>query len=59
MQDTIELARFTAENLATFEYKTQEEVFFVVRSCMVMLSMAGMQLVRYAFFVQKARLKAI
>lgn len=52
MQDTIELARFTAENLATFEYKTQEEVFFVVRSCMVMLSMAGMQFVRYAILFQ-------
>lgn len=42
----ISLARYTAENMATLEYKTQEEVFFIIRSCMTMLSMMGMQLVR-------------
>lgn len=47
-QGGVELVRFTADNLATFEYKTLEEVFFVIRSCMIMLSMVGMQLVGFS-----------
>lgn len=45
LQDNVNIARFTAENLATFDYKSLEEVFFVVKTLTVLLSVAGMQVV--------------
>lgn len=45
IQDQVDVARFTAENLATFDYKSLEEVFFVIRTLTMLLSVAGMQIV--------------
>ena len=36
--------RYMAENFATFDYKTQEEVFTVIKSLTNVLSTTGMQL---------------
>ena len=36
--------RYMAENFATFDYKTQEEVFTVIKSLTSVLSTTGMQL---------------
>ncbi|KAL7005334.1 Sister chromatid cohesion protein 2 [Cystobasidiomycetes sp. EMM_F5] len=45
-QAKVAFARFTAENLSAFEYKSQEEIFFVVKECTSLLSVAGMSLLR-------------
>lgn len=44
-QTTVEFARFTAENLATFEYKTLEEALYVIKVATVLLSTTGMHVV--------------
>lgn len=43
-QDDINYTRYMAENFATFDYKTQEEVFTVIKSLTSVLSTTGMQL---------------
>ena len=45
VQTTVDFARFTAENLATFEYKTLEEAFYVIKVATVLLSTTGMHVV--------------
>lgn len=45
IQDQVDVARFTAENLATFDYKSLEEIFFVIRTLTMLLSVVGMQIV--------------
>ncbi|EJD50599.1 hypothetical protein AURDEDRAFT_182486 [Auricularia subglabra TFB-10046 SS5] len=44
-QDDIDFARYMAENLATLDYKTLEEVLTIIRHLTSVLSVAGMQLV--------------
>jgi cohesin loading factor subunit SCC2 len=44
-QDDVDFTRYMAENFATFDYKTQEEVFTVIKHLTSILSTAGMQLV--------------
>jgi cohesin loading factor subunit SCC2 len=44
-QEDVDFARYMAENFATFDYKTQEEVLLVVKSLTSVLSTAGMQCV--------------
>ena len=44
-QEDIDFARYMAENFAAFDYKTQEEVFLVIKSLTNVLSTAGMQCV--------------
>jgi cohesin loading factor subunit SCC2 len=44
-QDDIYFARYMAENFATFDYKTQEEVLTVTKSLTTVLSTTGMQVV--------------
>ncbi|KAI1793228.1 hypothetical protein LXA43DRAFT_1124268 [Ganoderma leucocontextum] len=44
-QDDVDFTRYMAENFASFEYKTQEEVLTVAKSLTSVLSTAGMQLV--------------
>lgn len=41
----MDFTRYMAENFATFDYKTQEEVFTVIKHLTSILSTAGMQLV--------------
>jgi len=43
-QDDVNYTRYMAENFATFDYKTQEEVFTVIKSLTSVLSTTGMQL---------------
>ncbi|THH14012.1 hypothetical protein EW146_g6273 [Bondarzewia mesenterica] len=43
-QDDIDFIRYMAENFATFDYKSQEEVLMVVKSLIAVLSTTGMQL---------------
>jgi len=43
-QADVDFARYMAENVSAFEYKTQEEVFTVIRHLTKVLSVAGMQL---------------
>ncbi|KAH7885125.1 sister chromatid cohesion C-terminus-domain-containing protein [Phlebopus sp. FC_14] len=43
-QDDVEFSRYMAENLATLEYKTQEEVLTVIKQLTSILSTSGMQL---------------
>lgn len=43
-QDDVDFTRYMAENFAAFEYKTQEEVFTVVKYLTTVLSTTGMQL---------------
>jgi cohesin loading factor subunit SCC2 len=40
----VDFVRYMAENFAAFEYKTQEEVFTVIKSLTTVLSTTGMQL---------------
>jgi cohesin loading factor subunit SCC2 len=40
----VNYTRYMAENFATFDYKTQEEVFTVIKSLTSVLSTTGMQL---------------
>jgi len=42
--DDVNYTRYMAENFATFDYKTQEEVFTVIKSLTSVLSTTGMQL---------------
>ncbi|KAI0754694.1 hypothetical protein C8Q80DRAFT_1094239 [Daedaleopsis nitida] len=44
-QDDVDFTRYMAENFASFEYKTQEELLTVIKSLTGVLSTAGMQLV--------------
>lgn len=44
-QDDVDFARYMAENFSSFGYKTQEEVFTVIKYLTSVLSTAGMQLV--------------
>ena len=44
LQDDVNYTRYMAENFATFDYKTQEEVFIVIKSLTSVLSTTGMQL---------------
>ncbi|KAI0770449.1 hypothetical protein C8Q74DRAFT_1202231 [Fomes fomentarius] len=44
-QDDVDFTRYMAENFATFEYKTQEELLTVIKSLTSILSTSGMQLV--------------
>ena len=44
LQDDVDYTRYMAENFATFDYKTQEEVFTVIKSLTSVLSTTGMQL---------------
>jgi Sister chromatid cohesion C-terminus len=44
LQDDVNYTRYMAENFATFDYKTQEEVFTVIKSLTSVLSTTGMQL---------------
>ncbi|KAI0290109.1 hypothetical protein B0F90DRAFT_1654815 [Multifurca ochricompacta] len=44
-QEDVDFARYMAENFATFDYKTQEEVLLVIKSLTNVLSTAGMQCV--------------
>ncbi|CAL1713404.1 unnamed protein product [Somion occarium] len=44
-QDDVDFARYMAENFATFDYKTQEEVLTVIKYLTAVLSTTGMQLV--------------
>ncbi|KAF8879492.1 hypothetical protein BD779DRAFT_1551796 [Infundibulicybe gibba] len=43
-QDDVDFTRYMAENFATFEYKTQEEVFTVIKYLTTVLSTTGTQL---------------
>jgi hypothetical protein len=43
-QDDVDFTRYMAENFATFDYKTQEEVFTVVNYLTTVLSTTGTQL---------------
>jgi len=43
-QDDVNYTRYMAENFATFDYNTQEEVFTVIKSLTSVLSTTGMQL---------------
>ena len=43
-QDDVDFTRYMAENFATFEYKTQEEVFTIIKYLTTVLSTTGMQL---------------
>ena len=43
-QDDVDFTRYMAENFATFEYKTQEEVFVVIKFLTTALSTTGVQL---------------
>ena len=45
MQDDVDFARYMAENFASFDYRTQEEVLTVLKHLTSMLSTTGMQLV--------------
>ncbi|KZP26313.1 hypothetical protein FIBSPDRAFT_1040859 [Athelia psychrophila] len=44
-QDDVDFSRYMAENFAAFDFKTQEEVFTVIKYLTSVLSTAGMQLV--------------
>ena len=44
-QDDIDFVRYMAENFASFDYKTQEEVLTVLKYLTSILSTSGMQLV--------------
>lgn len=44
-QDDVDFSRYMAENFAAFDFKTQEEVFTVIKHLTSILSTAGMQLV--------------
>jgi len=44
-QDDLDFTRYMAENFAAFDYKTQEEVFTVIKHLTSILSTVGMQLV--------------
>ena len=44
LQDDVNYTRYMAENFATFDYKTQEEVFTIIKSLTSVLSTTGMQL---------------
>jgi cohesin loading factor subunit SCC2 len=41
----VDFARYMAENFSAFDYKTQEEVFTVIKHLTSILSTSGMQLV--------------
>lgn len=43
-QDDVDFMRYMAENFATFDYKTQEEVITVIKHLTTALSTTGMQL---------------
>ncbi|KAG6831056.1 hypothetical protein H0H87_006298, partial [Tephrocybe sp. NHM501043] len=43
-QDDIDFTRYMAENFSAFDYKTQEEVFTVIKHLTAVLSTTGMQL---------------
>ncbi|KAG6888734.1 hypothetical protein C0995_006386 [Termitomyces sp. Mi166 len=43
-QDDVDFTRYMAENFSAFDYKTQEEVFTVIRYLTIVLSTTGMQL---------------
>ncbi len=47
LQDDVDFTRYMAENFATFEYKTQEELLTVIKSLTSILSTSGMQLVEF------------
>lgn len=44
-QDDVDFVRYMAENFASFDYKTQEEVLTVTKALTSVLSTTGMQLV--------------
>ncbi|KAH8818805.1 sister chromatid cohesion C-terminus-domain-containing protein [Flagelloscypha sp. PMI_526] len=44
-QDDVDFIRYMAENFSSFEYKTQEEVFTVIKYLTSVLSTTGMQVV--------------
>lgn len=46
-EDDVHFARFVADNLSTFEYKTAEEVFVVVEGLKTILSVGGVQTLEY------------
>lgn len=43
-QDEVDFARYMAENLASFDYKTQEEAVTVIKDLTVVLSVDGTRL---------------
>lgn len=43
-QDDVDFTRYMAENFSAFEYKTQEEVFTIIKYLTVVLSTTGVQL---------------
>ncbi|KAF9005451.1 hypothetical protein BDQ17DRAFT_1353128 [Cyathus striatus] len=43
-QDDVDFTRYMAENFATFDYKTHEEVFTIIKYLTAVLSTTGMQL---------------
>jgi cohesin loading factor subunit SCC2 len=45
LQADIDFTRYMAENFSAFDYKTQEEVFLVIKYLTSVLSTSGMQLV--------------
>ncbi|KAF8636245.1 hypothetical protein AX17_003730 [Amanita inopinata Kibby_2008] len=46
-QDDVEFTRYMAENFATLEYKTQEEVLTVIKHLTTVLSTTGMQILEH------------
>jgi cohesin loading factor subunit SCC2 len=44
-QDDVEFIRYIAENICAFEYKSQEELFTIIKHLTAVLSTFGMQLV--------------
>lgn len=45
LQDDVDFSRYMAENFSAFDFKTQEEVFTVIKHLTSVLSTVGMQLV--------------
>jgi cohesin loading factor subunit SCC2 len=45
VKDDLDFTRYMAENFSAFDYKTQEEVFTVIKYLTSVLSTTGMQLV--------------
>lgn len=45
IQDDVDFSRYMAENFATLDYKTQEEVLTVIKHLTSILSTSGMQLI--------------
>ncbi|KAG9101090.1 Sister chromatid cohesion protein 2 [Ceratobasidium sp. 370] len=54
-QDHLDLVRYIAENVSSFDYKTQEEILTVIRHLTHVLSVAGMHIVEILSQEQRAR----